>query len=294
MDNATLPLRISKCELVDFFTKDSIWLQGLLLRAGHKHRVAVIYIHGIDSNFYRSHLPIFIFDWIKCDGISIFITNNRGHDPITLLRDKTGKSVLGGGNIEKFEDSVNDIDGAIDRLRGLGYRKFILMAHSGGSQKVVYYLKKRKREDLIGTVFISPPNDYEIFKKTLGSRYGAAIKKARSIVGSKAENKPSTEFLHCKSARRFLSLSDPNNFEARVFSIKNGLKEFSELKTKMLILIGGDDEYEKDPKEFCRKLRKANENANIKIIKGANHSFIGHENAAAKAIAIWLKHNINL
>ena len=147
----------------------------------------------------------------------------------------------------------------------------------------------KKREDLIGAVLIAPPDDYKVFKKTLGSRYDDVIKKVRSVIESNMENKPSTEFLHCKSARRLLSISDPQNFEARAFSVKYGLKEFSQIKKDLLILIEGSDEYEKNPKEFRRKLKEANQNADVEIIKGAGHSFIGYEKTAARVISKWLK-----
>lgn len=289
MATTHVALRISKCELVDFFTSDYLWLQGLLLRAKSDYQLAVVYVHGVDSNFYRSHLPIFVFDYIKANGVSVFIVNNRGHDPINLLRDNKGNSILSGGNIERFEDCLLDIGGALDRLSGLGYKKFVLMAHSGGSQKVAYYLNKKTDARIVGAVFIAPPDDYKVFKKALGHKYKNTIKAAKLRIKTSLSDKPSDEFLHFKSARRILSLCEKDNFEARVFNLEQGFHEFGGINKKILIILAGNDEHVEDPRQLMLKLKEANRSATVKIIKNAKHSFIGYEENVAKEVNKWLQ-----
>ncbi len=221
---------------------------------------------------------------------AIFTINTRGHDNLTILTRAVGGKRLrirGGTEVEKFEEAALDIEGAIRCLRETGFKRFVLSGHSSGSQKITYYQLKKNDKSVVGLALIAPGDDYNQWKgRILRKKFSETVKEAKRLV---AKGKGyMLDFTEDATPNRFLSVADLRNIEARLFNFDGELKEFSKIKTPLLVIFGSKDEGAMKPVEQYLKILKKKSNSKVfesHIIKGATHRFSGHQDEVAAIIS---------
>lgn len=274
--------------MVKFTSTDGYVLDGFIVGKG---KVCMLFVHGMTGNFALTKLKVAAAESIVKNGGAFFSFNTRGHDISSLIKKKK-KYFVAGTNYERFEDSAKDIGGAISVLRKLGYKKFILAGHSTGCQKILYYQWKKKNGDVLGMLLIGPGDDYNIAKKTLGKKFNSAVSSAKKMMKNKQADKPLSYSWQGFSARRFLSVADTKNAEARLFNYEGPLREFSTIKLPILAVIGGKEDWLWMPaQKYTELLAKKTKSKRFEacIIKGANHGMYGKEAELEKAIGKWTK-----
>lgn len=227
---------------------------------------------------------------------SVLTFNNRGHDKISSARrlDKRGKArkILAGSAHEVFTDCVDDIAGAVNFCNKQGFKKIILVGHSTGCQKSIYYLAKTKKPKQIAkAILLCPVSDYADAIKFNGQALKRAEKLARGLAkaGKKHELLPSEIWPNLHDAQRFLSLFTPESQE-EIFCYATPSRRPVALQrtaVPMVLIFAEKDEYlDRPPAEIIKwfKEKLAGKNASIKTIKGANHGFSGREPAVIKII----------
>ena len=230
------------------------------------------------------------------DKTSVLAFNNRGHDKISNVRhlDKNGKmhKILAGSAHEVFTDCVDDIEGAVNFCRRQGFKKIILIGHSTGCQKSVYYLAKAKQpEQIAKVILLCPVSDYADAIKFNGQTLKQAEKIARDLVkaGKKHKLLPPEIWPNLHDAQRFLSLFTPESKE-EIFCYATPSRRPAALQktsVPILLIFAEKDEHLDRPlieiiKWFEENL--INKNVSIKTIRGANHNFSGHEPAVINII----------
>jgi pimeloyl-ACP methyl ester carboxylesterase len=281
-------------KLVTFIATDKLILNGFLVE-GKRAKRCIIYVHGMTGNFYHGLLAKTLAEKALRHGYSSFLINTRGHDALSSGRFMSGarKRVRIGTLVEKFEDCIKDIDGAIKFLKSKGYKEFILAGHSTGCQKILYYQYLRKRRDVRALLLLAPDDDYNLNRKELGRRWGALVKEAKSLSRAKrgmAYNIFNPRFPFAPA--RFLSVADPKRIEARLFNYDGKLAEFSRVKTPMYVVFGTKDEGAVKPvEEYVSILweRTSSRNYGSLIIKNARHSFSEYESVVADSAMKWLQ-----
>jgi alpha-beta hydrolase superfamily lysophospholipase len=285
----------AKGELIRFATRDGLLLDGFLIPT-RKRDACVIHIHGMTGNFYGGNLQFAIASQLDKKGIALLTINTRGHDAISSayrtqakIKKSKAKRLSLGTNLERFEDCVLDIDGAIKELKKLGYKRFVLSGHSTGCQKIIYYQYKKKQPAVKGLMLLAPGDDYNAQKRDLGTHFDTIVSKCKWLIkakeGGKTEGMP-----RGFSARRFLSVSDLKNAEARLFDYDGPLKEVGSIKAPMLAIFGSRDETAIKPvKKYMETLKskRAGKPFSFAIIRGAKHSFGKHEDDVAKIASKW-------
>src|SRR5262245_53254623 len=105
-------------EIHSFKTSDNERLHGALLTPPEREsELALIFIHGVAMNFYLP--PLFNFGQeLARRGHHAFVINTRGHDWISRAGNL---SKFGGSAYENLDDSIKDLDGAIEFLRDHDY-----------------------------------------------------------------------------------------------------------------------------------------------------------------------------
>ncbi len=275
---------IAKGDIVQFKTSDGLVLEGFLVRR-EKTKPCVIYVHEWGGNFYREPAAGMVRE-LSRRKISALSINTRGHDKVAFITRIVGKKrtrLVGGVELEKFEETVLDIDGAIKYLKQLGFRKFVLCGHSTGCQKVTYYQFRKINSDVIGLVLMSPSDDYNIWKHMLGRNFDKTVKMAKKLV--EEGDGYQFNFVHGETPQRFLSVADTENIEARLFNYNGKLKEFSKIRTPVLVLFGSK---EKPSREPYLKLLESRSNSNFfesHVIKGVGHYYLGSEGRVADIIS---------
>lgn len=275
-----------KGELIQFKTQDSLIMEGFL--AGPKSaKLCIIFVHEWGGNFYTEP-AISLVREISKRGTAIFSINTRGHDIVTTLLRGTDQTRLygaGGVKLEKFEESELDIAGAINILKRLGFRKFVLCGHSTGCQKVTYYQFRRSDRSVVGLILVAPGDDYNQWKKIILRRNFYKKVRAAKILVAKGEGNR-LNFIEDATPKRFLSVTDLKNVEARLFNFDGELREFSNIRVPVLALFGSKEA----PKPVGKFLKILEERSNSKffeshIVKGAAHRFHGYENEVAHLIS---------
>ena len=282
-------------ELVQFASKDKTMLTGFLMEPKEGRRdVCLIHVHGMTDNFYGSERPFSIGAEVSRHGIVTFSMNTRGHDSISVIgktpsRRSKKNGFLGGTSMERFEDCLLDIDGAISAMRKRGYNRFILSGHSTSCQKVTYYQYKKQNRKVIGIILLSPADDYNSNVKKLGRKHAAAVKRSKELIKMGNGGWPLKEIPFFFSPKRFLSVADLRNVEARLFNYDGEMREFSAIKTPVCVFFGSKEQYAVKPvREYMRILKeKSGAEVTCHIIKGARHSFRKHEKEVSEAVARW-------
>lgn len=274
-----------------FTTSDGVRLNGLL-SSGSSKRTCILFIHGMGGSAF-SHVALSLINYLPRSA-SVFSINTRGYGLTSgLARYRRGKrrSMLGGTNFERFEDSPLDIRAAIDVLSRLGYKRIILCGHSTGCQKAAYYQYKSHDRRVKGIVLVAPCDDYNLHLSALGRRYEKIAKEcARMIRSGKGDN--SAPYGNGFSAQRLDSVINPKRVESRLFNYDGKLSEFGRIKTPMLAIFGTREENAvKRPRVYLGILEKrtASKRFSSVLIEGANHSFYGAEKRLAKSIWGWME-----
>jgi len=283
------------CQPVRFSTPKRFQLDGLWFFVP-KSKQALIFIHGLGGSMFW---PSLVYQ-LAGNNTSVLAFNNRGHDEISSLRrvNKNGKTtrILAGSAHEVFTDCVDDIQAAINFCKKQGFKKIILVGHSTGCQKAVYYLAKAKNQKQIAKVILlCPISDYADAITFNKEKIKKVEKIARQLVkvGKKHQLLPSEIWPQTHDAQRFLSLFTFDSKE-EIFCYATPSRRPTTLQKvviPMFLVFGEKDEYLDRPlsevvKWFMLKLE--DKNVIIKTIKGASHGFAKRERVVINDIRSWL------
>ena len=277
--------------LIEFQSRDGLRLHGFLVR-GSSSKKCIIYVHGMTGNFYHHLLPFFLVPAARKD-FSFFSMNTRGHDSVAkIYYGRKKKRIIGGTNLEKFEDSVMDIKGAIRALRKLGFKKFVLCGHSTGCQKTAYYLYKTNDRLVAGLILLAPADDYNAQKKELGKKWNRVVNLCKKLVNQGKGNETRKDIPDGFSARRYLSVADLKRVESRLFNYDGPLREFSRLTVPILAVFGSKEQYAVKPVKVYLDLLKQKTHSkrfNSAIVNAGDHAFAKREAELARLVVHWLK-----
>jgi len=256
--------------------KKNLFLDGFWRHDEKRQPVLLLFVHGMYSNFYHSQLKKALMSRCVKAGFDLFSFNNRGAENDVKY--------------ERFEDCLKDIDTALGFGRKKGYKKFILLGHSTGCQKITFYQARRKDRQIVGIGLLAPGDDYAIMRRAAGASFTYWVNKAKKLV---AEGEGDTLLpATCSgfSAKRYLSVADPSRTESKVFNYEGRLYHFQQVRCAVLLLFGDAEQYACLPvKEMHEILRDKAKTSDFEehIIPGADHSFHGCEQVTARRVLAW-------
>jgi alpha-beta hydrolase superfamily lysophospholipase len=289
---------MNTAELVQIITPQKYILNGFWFGVQHPHR-AVILTHGLTSNAFANHdLVVPLAD----SQTGVLTYSNRGSEKIARFKrvDKRRKkgytSCMIGEAHEVFTDCIDDIQGAVNFAKAKGAKEIILIGHSTGSQKTVYYLSKRTDPAIKGAVLLSPLSDFAgVHVMDTKGYYEKAKTYAEELVqkGMPHELIPTAIWPYLHDAQRFLSLYTAESKE-EVFCYATPHKRprtLLKIKKPLLVVVGGDDSSADRPirqivQWFQKRLRK--KQAEVVSIPHAPHNFYLHEREVVSAVSSWI------
>lgn len=288
-------------EKIYFSATDNLQLVGLLHKGNSKTERVVLAVHGMTSNCLKRRDDILAEEFSK-NGIDYFTFNNRGSDIMTyfdiVTENKLTTRIESGTSYEKFEDSYEDIKGAILMLLGKGYKEIYLQGHSYGSSKVVYTYNKLKAngesellEHIKAVTLLSIVDIVRMCISMLGEKYNYIVSEVKQMVadGKGDELIKREYFLHPISAKNFLKFTEKGGI---IDIVPFGeptpdLKAISNIACPIAMLWGGDGDlvYQK-PEELEKIIRdnvpsNVNDRLKIKFIDGTGHNYRGKEKELA-------------
>ncbi|HEY0592346.1 MAG TPA: alpha/beta fold hydrolase [Thermoanaerobaculia bacterium] len=299
-----------RLRLVSFRSTDGLALPGLLYEPPRKTTSVALFLHGNGdaSVFYSARRTNAFGEEMARRGMAFFAFNNRGAHLIKRLGRKTARrreSVLAGMTYETIRDCVFDVDGAIAMLRTEGYRRFHLIGHSTGANKICVYNRRKPRNPVARTVLLAPGDDVGIYYDQLGS---ARFERALTLAKVRIAAGRGRELAHRAFSPfpiSWLSLHDTIDPEGEynVFPFLDAIhglglsrkplfRDYRRLRKPALVLFGENDEYCFGEVPRCVELLErhsaAPRRSKFVILPDADHGFHGREHEAGAIMADFL------
>jgi pimeloyl-ACP methyl ester carboxylesterase len=271
-------------ELVFIDSEDGLSLIGAVIRpvASPSHPVAVVWIHGNTGKF-CDYPYITVGRALAAQG-HVFITGNtRGHDiSATLWKMPEDQSVAGGSAWEMYEESPYDLGAWVDYAAGLGVAKVILVGHSMGATKVIYYQAVRQDSRVGGIVAASPD--------LRGHWSAELISEAQRLVtvGQSTELLPPLmgAYWYRLSAQNIASRS---KVLSQTYVSEAGVPYIAEIDSPVLAFFGGHDVGGANELDLIRGNAVKSSRVDTHLIEHADHVYTGYETQTANLIAAWIK-----
>lgn len=264
----------------------------------------VLMIHGMAGNIMEHVFGNVLGERVNENGFGFIYAHTRGYNHINEIATKPKKKNNGynytvvGTSYELFEDSLKDIEAWVEKVRELGYKKIILLGHSLGCNKVIYYLYTQKSNDVTGVILLSPPDmvglvekrEYEPNHKALLHEAREFMKagKSRSLLSKKVWS----EF--GLSAQTYLSFFEKGRPVDNLPVLRNPEKfeQLEAISKPILCVVGEYDDIAIQELSEDMKLIKSKAtncpNFQSTSIDGANHIYENRENRLADAVVEWL------
>jgi len=287
-------VRMRPCHVVEITTPKKFILNGLWFGPTKPKRV-IVWVHGLGSSMFSK---LAIAEKLADRQTGVLAFNNRGHDTIANVPTTGKKRIKGGAAHEKFTDSADDIQGAINFVRKIGIKNIFLAGHSTGCQKAIYYASRnplRTRRVLNGIIALAPMSDYSAHRHAYGAtKVQRAVHYAQAMArrGRGQQLLPPHVWDWPWSAQRFLSLYSGRGAEEifTYWDAKKNPKTLKSVKVPLLVLLAEKDEYGDRPAKkiavwFETHLRAPHR---VVIVPRVPHSFKGGERRVASSIKSWM------
>ena len=278
-------------QLVRFAATDGVELQGWYSEADGD--VTMIHIHGMSGNGYENYFLDELRKLYAGRGISFFSIDTRGRAIVTDFRQGDGWKHVG-SCFEIFAECIFDIAGAIEYLRSIGKRAFILQGHSLGCTKVVHFITSQD-EPSVEKIVLLAPTDMVGWAK-LDSNHESYLAKAQMLLAEGA----GSELVGAEcwldktslSAQTYASLSKAGG-AADIYGEREDGPLLHQVSVPMLVVYGTEDigilkidgSIEKWQERVAPLLP---DDAQVEIVKHADHGFRNFELQLAGIIAHWL------
>ncbi len=289
------PKLLENVDILGFDASDGLMLYSMLAKPNRKAEKVILHIHGLGGSFYGSNSIPEIAAEARRDNIALMSILTRGSYIIEGFGYKSkDKELLAGSALERFEDCVYDIDGAVGLLHKMGFKKIFLEGHSTGCQKILYYMNSKRakgKRHVSSIALLSPVDDHNYDLAMMGEKKYAALVKTAKRHAEKSlllplGGKGYTEKII--GSKRFLSTADLKNPEARALYYDGKLDYVAGVKKPMFVAFGENDEYMKkiNPPTAIGMLSKAyrGDKFGSIMLKGTGHTFRGRRKELAKAL----------
>ncbi len=287
-----------KTSLHTISTEDGLQLHGVLYQPEEKTGIILVHVHGMGDNFYENKFLENIAKTLTDNGIAFFPFNNRGSGNITdFVRIKNDKKdfVIYGTTNERFEDSLFDIQAAIDFAKDRGFTKVHLSGHSLGASKVAYYASKTK-EDLQSIIFLSPSDMLGLVRGDK-DQFEKEITIAKKMIQEGNGDKLLPEYVWGEypiKAGAYINLFGDES-ETAIFNFFNkdlGFETISKINKPILLIMGRKDDAAIIPVEEIMKIMEKETTSSprieTRILGDSNHGYHGYAQELADVLKNWI------
>jgi len=251
---------------------------------------AVVHVHGMSGNGYENYFLDNMSEAYTKLGLALFTFDNRGTGIINHFR-QGEKTKLGGSCFEIFEESVEDINGALDYLKNLGKTRFILQGHSLGASKVVHYALTQNDSNILGVILLAP-TDMVAWAQSNPKNEEYLRRAAELLSAGKPTELVAPQCWRDKtplSAQTYPSICKEGN-PVDIFSPRADGALIGKINLPLLIAYGDKDngiiETVGSIEAWQEQVGEIiNDKTDIKVIEGAYHSFRQYEEELAKICA---------
>lgn len=257
-----------------------------------KGKTCCVFFHGTASNFYEEKWINVLAEKLLESNISLLSPNTSGSNGMNVYP----KS---GAVLEILEDVVPDYDSWVKKLLSLGYKEIILIGHSLGTEKCVYYYNKTVYKDRIKAIILAGFSDSFNYEKEWLSKNKLTLKAFNEAEKLVSENKPNYlltchENVHAgilpKAAKSFLNFFSDKSILKDCLAFDGTMKYFNLISVPMLGIIADSDKYTVIPiPHAVRKLKQNSNFTNAIVLNKTDHDFSTKEHEVAYHINNFIK-----
>ncbi len=279
---------MTNIDFVRFNATDNVELQGWLNNEASD--LAVVHIHGMSGNGYENYFLDNLREMYQQKDISLFTIDTRGRGIISDFRQNDGWK-RGGSCFEIFEESVHDIQGAINHLKTLGKTRFILQGHSLGCTKVVNFVLTQDISGIEKVVLLAP-TDMAGWANTEPEHQEYLARARQLIAESKGQELVSAGCWLDKtpiSAQTYPTICEAGS-SADIYGEREDGVLLGKVSLPMLIPYGTEDigitQIDGTMDRWLERVEKIkNDNTQIAVIDGASHGFRGFEDKLTEVVS---------
>ena len=267
---------------------------------GGTARRAILHTHGLAGNFYENRFVASVCDAALAKGLAFLVTNNRGHDYLADNLKGSGVDTTyepGGSTRDIIQACIHDVSGGARFLAERGHDQIYFEGHSLGCTKIVYYLSEVGHPACAGLILISPPDIFGLQEDREDASLEEAVARARALVSdgkgdaliAAGRDVPFT-------AATFVSMFG-DRATTDVFPLRLGkdgdYRRLASMSCPIFVTYGDVEEAVTVPVDtaasLIEQMATAAPSVEGVIVRGANHSYWGHEGELARAIATFVE-----
>jgi len=283
-------------ELIRFRTRDRFLINSLLITAESHRKEEILdipillQIHGLLGHFLARGTPRLLPHAVAERGFNAMSMNTR----LAYAGQITGQGI--------FDDTIKDIDAAVEFLTGEGFKNIFILGYSLGACMAAYWASNREHAHvkgliLEGLLYSSPDSKRKRFAEWGSSpTYEEASEKAKAMLGDDPYNSARDEILIFYHSRgpNLEPLSD-EIFTYKTWWFMAGPEAYATMTYRHIhkidlpmLLIRGEKDHiveEWEPAALAQVARKAgNQNVRVRQIPGAGHDCMENPDEMLKEI----------
>lgn len=274
----------------DAYTEDGLKLPMIHFNSKEKD-ICVIFIHGMCQTIIDNYFATVWGNILSENNIGFLYEHNRGHSIENDIVIKDGSFKRFGCMYEIFEDSIYDIDLAINTAKQLGYKRIILMGHSYGCNKLIYYFYKKK-PNVLGLVLASAPDmmglhlyrqkDYNelIIEAKVNIDNGNSMKLLSNLI---------EDYMYMSSGTYYNWFHENSNLDnLPVMNNSKNWYQFESIDIPILTFSGSNETDNYLHLDYLKEKAKSCNDFEYKYINNTNHFYNGKELEIGKVILKWI------
>ncbi len=272
------------------YTKDGLKLPMVHFNSKEKD-ICVIFIHGMCQTIIDNYFATVWGNILVENNIGFLYEHNRGHSIENDIVKKDGSFKRCGCMYEIFEDSIYDIDLAINKAKELGYKKFILMGHSYGCNKLIYYYYKKK-PNILGLILASAPDmvGLQLYRQ---NDYKELIKEAKENIDNGEPTKILSnlieDYMYMSSETYYNWFHKNSNLDnLPVMDNSENWYQFETIDVPILTFSGSNETDNYLHLDLLKEKAKSCSDFEYRYIKDTDHFYNGKELEIGNIILKWI------
>lgn len=254
--------------------------------------ICVICIHGMCGNFADNFFASVWGKNLSEENIGFIYEHNRGHDIENDIVMQDGSFKRCGTMYEIFEESIYDLDLAIDQAKNLGYQRIILLGHSLGCNKVIYYYYK-KHHNVIGLILASAPDmlGAHLLEE---SDYQELLQEAKENIANnepeKLLHKMVEDYMYVSSATYYNWYNENSNLNnLPIIANPEVWPQLESINIPILTFSGSNEEDYYHQFDLLKSKAKNCPSFTSYLINDTGHTYNNKEQETATLIKDWIK-----
>lgn len=275
----------------DAYTEDGLKLPMVHFESNKKD-ICVIFIHGMCQSIINNYFATVWGNILRENNIGFLYEHNRGHSIENDIATKDGNFKRCGCMYEIFEDAIIDIDLALNKAQELGYKRFILMGHSYGCNKLIYYYYKR-RPNILGLVLASAPDmvGLQLYRQ---KDYTALIKEAKENIDNGKQDKILSnlieDYMYMSSGTYYNWFHENSNLDnLPVMGNSENWHQFAAIDVPILTFSGSKETDNYLHLDLLKEKAKSCNDFVYHYINNADHFYNNSELEIGNLILDWIK-----